>query len=112
MVSSADLFKEEGEHLLFLERIFRFPCTGAPLSPKAALESQGSRRAEDTSHFGPPGFSYLKEGVGAARAPPQDGWAGKGLWVLSLSRGTGRDESILSLPDHAASLKMLLEEHP
>lgn len=52
-VDSADLFKERGEHLLFLERIFHLTCLWAPLSPKAALESQGGHKAEDPSRFAP-----------------------------------------------------------
>lgn len=37
-VGSADLFKEEREYPLFLERIFHWTCTQALLSPKDVLE--------------------------------------------------------------------------
>lgn len=37
-VGSADLFKEEGEYPLFLERIFHWTCIQALLSPKDVLE--------------------------------------------------------------------------
>lgn len=37
-VGSTDLFKEEGEYPLFLERIFHWTCTQALLSPKDVLE--------------------------------------------------------------------------
>lgn len=37
-VGSADLFKEEGEYPLFLERIFLWTCIQALLSPKDVLE--------------------------------------------------------------------------
>lgn len=104
---SADLFEEEGEHPLFLERIFHLTCIWALLSPKAALEPWGGRRAEDPLCSALQ-FSYLKHGAGAAPAPPV-GW-GRAVGFVS-AQGTRRDESILKPPDHAASLKMLLGEH-
>lgn len=95
ITDSADLFKEGGEYLLFLERIFHLTCLWAPLSPKVALESRGGHKAEDPSCFAPLVLLPQTRHRGTT-GTSLGGWAGWARAAGFVSAcGTRRDESVL-----------------
>lgn len=62
-VGSADLFKEEGEYLLFLERIFHWTCMQVLLSPRMSMNPRAVKRLRIPRAL-PPGSTQNKQSSG------------------------------------------------
>lgn len=86
-VGSADLFKEEGEYLLFLERIFHWTCMQALLSPRMSLNPRAVKRLRIPRAL-PPGSTQNKAELW---------WAGTGLRVPEGMNPSFNHQNILHL---------------